>query len=325
MPDVEEEGPPPGTFVQAIERIVEGGLLRLLVSKPVQQAIGRLISGTTDVPVAYLERWSQTVRSDTAARKQITSTIASAARAVAAKDPELVDRALGRWTQQLQAKQKTREDIASRTLNVLAEDEAALEGVAPTEDFMRMFEDIAERASSDGLADLMARILAGEIRQPGSVSRRTLQVATVLDQEIVGVLNDLKPYLMGDPGWVHVPPSSREHWRRRFSLLSSVSISNEVGIRVLAPFDEHHRSLMRVGEKMIVVTAYAAILGRYVDGANLTPIGQELVSVLPLPSDLKYKEIALGIKEQDFVERVEIGDISNIDDEFRVLNLQEII
>jgi Protein of unknown function (DUF2806) len=205
--NAEEEGPPAETFVRALERITDGGLLRLLVSKPVQQAIGRLISGAADVPVAHLEKWSQSVRSDTTAQKQITSAIASAARAVAPKDPELVDRALGRWTQQLQARQKTREGIAIRTLNVLADDEAAGEDVAPSEDFMRMFEDIAEKVSSDELADLMARILAGEIRKPGSVPRRTLQVVAVLDQEIVGVLNDLKPYLMGDPGWVHVPPS----------------------------------------------------------------------------------------------------------------------
>src|SRR6185437_10933084 len=100
----------------------------------------------------------------------------------------------------------TREDIAVRALDVLAEVELAANAAAPSEDFMRVFEDICEKVSSDDLTDLMARILAGEIRKPGSVSRRTLQVVAVLDHEIVGALNELKPYLL-DPGWVHIPPS----------------------------------------------------------------------------------------------------------------------
>jgi hypothetical protein len=99
-----------------------------------------------------------------------------------------------------------------------------------------------------------------------------------------------------------------------------VSISNEVGVRVRSPFDEHDRLLIRIGEKAIVVIAKHAVTGRYVDGANLTPIGRELVSVLPLPSDSNLKEVALGFKEKDFVEKVEIGDISNIDGDLRVLS-----
>lgn len=92
MPNPDKTDLPAETFGQALERIAEGGLLRLVVSKPIQQAIGRLIWGATDVPVAYLERWSQAVRSDTIAQKQITSAVATAARAIAAGDPQLANR-----------------------------------------------------------------------------------------------------------------------------------------------------------------------------------------------------------------------------------------
>jgi hypothetical protein len=247
---------PSETFGQSLERIAEGGVLRLMASKPVQQAIGRLIYGITDVPVAYLEQWSQSIRSDTAARKQITSAIAKDALAQALEIPELINRGLYRWTRQLGAKQKIRENVGVRTLNVLAEGDIPAEAGTPSEEFVSLFEDIAEKATSDALADLMARILAGEIRRPKSISRRTLQAVAVLDQEIVAAMNDIKSYLL-DPGWVLVPPNDPLGWREKMFLLSSVSVSNEVGMRQFN-FDEHGRRAVRMGDKVIMFTSTAA-------------------------------------------------------------------
>ena len=99
MPD--DEMSPSANFGQSLERIAEGGLLRLIASKPLQQAIGRLIYGVVDVPVAKLEQWAQAIRSDTAARKQVTSAVATKARAQALGDPTLIDRAVDRWTTKL--------------------------------------------------------------------------------------------------------------------------------------------------------------------------------------------------------------------------------
>ncbi len=302
---------PSETFGQSLERIAEGGVLRLIASKPVQQAIGRLIYGITDIPVAYLDQWSQSIRSDTAARKQITSAIAKDALAQATEDPELINRGLERWTRQLGAKQKIRENVGVRTLNVLAEGDIPPEAATPSEEFMSVFEDIAEKATSDALADLMARILAGEIRRPKSISRRTLQVVAVLDQEIVAAMNDIKPYLL-DPGWLHVPPNDPLGWQEKMFLLSSVSISNEVGIRQFQ-FNEHGQCAVRMGDKVIVFTSTSSDkFPKVIDGAELTPIGKELVGVLPFTGERKFREVALGIKQYDFIKTVGIGDLDGI-------------
>jgi len=308
---IDEEERPSETFGQALERIAAGGLLRLIVSKPVQQAIGRLVYGMTDVPVAQLEQWSQSIRSNTAARKQIASAIATAARALAAEDSELIARGLERWTRQLGAKQKARDDIGIRTLNILAEEDMAPEETVPSEEFMSMFEDIAERATSDAVADLMARILAGEIRKPRSVSRRTLQVVAVLDQEIVTTMNSIKPYLL-DPDWLHIPPQKVHEWREKISLLSSVSVTTDVGLRMFT-FDEHGRAAVQMGDKAIVSTSEPSNLTMFVDGANLTPIGKELINVLPLTGERKLREVALGIKQHSFIKNVIICDADHID------------
>jgi hypothetical protein len=232
MPTTPSQDPAAETFVQAVERIAEGGLLRLVVSRPIQQAIGRLVSGITDVPIAYLENWSQRVRDDAAARKKIIAAVASSARALVSEDKDLAERGLSRWTRQLEARQKLRENIARRTLDVLAEEEVPVDALAPSEDFMRMFESIAETVSSEELADLMARILAGEIRRPCSISRRTLQIVTILDQNIVLTLKELSSLLLNSD-FMHIPPSSREKWSLGFSLLSSVSITTGAGPRTL--------------------------------------------------------------------------------------------
>jgi hypothetical protein len=66
-----EIGPLVDALGPALEHLPKGSLVALLAIKGVRQAIVRLVSGAVDLPVAYLERLSQGVRDDTAARKQI--------------------------------------------------------------------------------------------------------------------------------------------------------------------------------------------------------------------------------------------------------------
>ncbi len=303
--------------------IVEAGVVTSLLSiKEIRRAIGRLISGMVDVPHAYLERWSEGIRDDTAARKTVTATIASAALNLAKEDSALIERGLERWTRQIGDKQRARENIAICTLSVLAEGEMPQNTAAPSEDFMRAFEDMAEKVSAIELIDLMARILAGEIRKPGSVSRRTLAILPVLDQEIVGTLAKVSPYLL-DGAWVHVPPSGAGEWRQRFALLSSVSISSEVSVRSLSERDGF--SVARVGTNAVLMAVRPSKGAWFVDGAHLTPIGRELVSLLPLPTETKIEEIALGFKEHTFVEQVSIGEIVDEGGAFKVINAHEVM
>ena len=304
----EDEQPASSSIGGTFEKIAEGGLLRLIASKPIQQAIGRLVLGVVDVPVAKLEQWAQGIRSDTAARKKVGAAVAEKARALATADARLIDRGLERWTAQLGKRQDAREDIALRTLAHCAEEGLPSGGfTSPSEEFMGLFEDIAERASSEALADLMARILAGEMRRPKSVSRRTLQVAAILDQEVIDALAEVAPYQL-DGGWFHVPPGGRDGWGKNFWLLNSVSISNELGIRQLR-FDDSDRAVIRVGNNAIVVTQHPQKFSWFSDGVELTPIGRELIGVLPVRHDRKAMEIARGFLEHPQVVKVELGDI----------------
>jgi hypothetical protein len=272
-----------------------------------------------DVPKAHLEGVSQRIRSDNSASKQLSSALASAGSAAAAQDQALVARGIERWTRQLTAKQRTREEVATRALSVLTESDVPDDAAAPSEDFMLMFEYMVEKVSSDELKDLMARILAGEIRKPGGLSRRTLQIVPILDREIVRGLAEITPYML-QPSWFHVPPS-RPEWTKHFSLLSSVAITTAVSV---GGFQEQDQAFILIQSKAMRLTWKVGLPTRFFDRANLTPTGEELVSVLPLPTEAKIGEVAAGFKDCSFVEKVEVGDFRFVGNEIEMISPEEI-
>lgn len=299
--------PEPSTFLDVVKNIADGGLLRLLASKPVQQAVGRLIFGAFDVQIAYFESISRNIRRETESKDKIYEKIVPSTFPLIAADEGLAKRGIERWTQQLINKQKIRENVAIRTLEILNEAGDIEPKQAPSEDFIRMFEDIVEKISSEELDDLMARILAGEIRKSGSVSRKTLQTVSILDQSIVQALVDLQPFMFDGFFWV-VPARMRSKWYGLFELLSSVSIANSFGIRLINP-DEHGQAILKMNKKGILITFKNQKFVPAHDGINLTPTGIELISVLPLPKDRKINEIADGLREDGWWENIEVIDI----------------
>jgi hypothetical protein len=318
MPSDDDVGKPSDSRDGIIEKLFDGGLPQLLLSRPVQRALGRLVAGITDVPAAHFERWSSRIRNDTAAEQAITSAIAAAARRQVGRNEELIARGLQRWTSQLAERQSTREEIAQRTLDILQEERLPDDQPPPSEPFMRLFEDIAEKAASPDLADLMARILAGEIRKPGTISRRTLQITAVLDQEIISALYKIHPLVI-DNNFIHIPDNQAAELLSDFALLSSISITNDVGLRSLS-FDDRNLCRLRVKKQMIIIKARPSYRSGLCDGVNLTPIGQELISALPLPGESQAESIATGFKLREFVEKIEIADIDESGDELKLIN-----
>ena len=145
--------PEPSTFLDVVKNIADGGFLRLLASKPVQQAVGRLIFGAFDVPIAYFESISRNIRRETESKDKIYEKIVPSTFPLIAADEGLAKRGIERWTQQLINKQKIRENVAIRTFEILNEAGDIEPKQAPSEDFIRMFEDIVEKISSEELAE----------------------------------------------------------------------------------------------------------------------------------------------------------------------------
>jgi len=82
-------------------------------------------------------------------------------------------------------KQVNREAVADSAIEHLQEaDDPGVDNGAIDEDWMNLFEAGAEKASSDHLRDLWGRVLAGEIRTPGSFSLSTIRFISELDAKI---------------------------------------------------------------------------------------------------------------------------------------------
>ena len=296
--------------------------MRLITGKTVEQAIGRLVNGAVDVPAAYLEGWAQRKRNDTLAERQITAAIAAKAKVLAGDNEDLAQAAVRRYAAKLVARQKSVDDVANRTLTILDEGgELPADALPPNEDFMRMFEDMAERATTEGITDLLARVLAGEVRKPGSVSRRTLQVVSVMDQEIIHAVEYLR-LRMFDPNWTFVPDSDGE-FDKLADLAESVSIIRRTDVVWLRPDEQKELRFPMGSRSLITVSENDSAIS--VPAVQFTPIGREIVALLPPTAETRYTELALGLKLLLFVKQVDICDLDARDGQQFEINRKTLI
>ena len=125
---------------------------------------GRLESALYD---AAIERVAAGTGSDADTALLVDEVVASQIRAFANKK-HLAERAV--------------KHLASSSFDTEADPKSDPEEVDP--DWLNYFGGYAGKASSERIRDLWARVLAGEIRRPGSFSRATLRLLAELDQQM---------------------------------------------------------------------------------------------------------------------------------------------
>lgn len=191
-----EEAHLPNPWTDLFKSIIEGGLPQFIAG-PAGKAISRLIAGAANIPAAWFEQKARAIKDETEARSVIMKGIASASSIAAQADPALLDRALQRHVSELYRSQENREAIAKKAIENLVDEPPAPSSDGPSDEWLDVFERDAGRATSERVRDLYARVLAGEIRQPGSFSLSTLKLLNVLDSQIASTFNMCLPYLIG--------------------------------------------------------------------------------------------------------------------------------
>ena len=170
------------SVLKFIGGLVPKGILKSVQDRAVQ-GVGHLIGAKLPTILAQ----SQSARDDREARSTFRRGLVTAATAKASESPELVDRMLDRLVQEEFGKQENREAVGILALEHLSENADA--GSSDTDklldtDWLNIFSSHAEKATSERLQDLFGRILAGEVRRPGSFSMSTLRTISELDQDI---------------------------------------------------------------------------------------------------------------------------------------------
>lgn len=195
----EEVAKLPSTWAETLAGIAQDGLPAIILG-PAGKAFSRLVAGAVEIPASWLDGKAQAIRDNTNARSTIVAAVAQASANAAIQDHALLDRALTRYVADLYSKQENRESVALAALQDLTDlpaDASLTE--SPTEDWMDTFARHAETANSEHLRSLWGRILAGEIRKPGSFSLHTLHFLSLVDARIAGwIENALKYCCNGD-------------------------------------------------------------------------------------------------------------------------------
>lgn len=145
---------------------------------------GDYIAVRLDVQKAKLEKEAQGIRDSTSSNSQISAAITEKFIEQISSDSEIVRRAAQAFSREWIRKQENKDAVLAEFLDFLASDPPKPDAEGPSDDWMNVFEAYAEKASSQDLRQLWARILAGEIRKKGSFSLRTLQFLSVMDAEI---------------------------------------------------------------------------------------------------------------------------------------------
>ena len=151
------------------------------------KAVGRLGTSISNALSGIVDRWEAEKKAETDARVRIIE--ASATQAVKGLDvsPEYIREASDTFMARIVRKQinadtivhRTAEHIRNTEIGGMSEDAGDI-----SDDFLEHFGDEAGKQNSDWMRDLFARILAGEIRRPGSYSIKLIRTLSELDREV---------------------------------------------------------------------------------------------------------------------------------------------
>lgn len=155
------------------------------IKKSLWKSLGRLITGLVDVPVAYLEAKSQKIRSQADALSLVTRKAGEAAANKFGTDEKLIERTVNYFGQKLLNEQINRETIVSKAIEDLKNDPPSEDSQRDIDDdWLEMFARIAEQKSNEDIQLFLSKILAGEIRKPGSFSPQSINLLSLLNQDI---------------------------------------------------------------------------------------------------------------------------------------------
>ena len=183
------------------------------------KAFGQLCTAAIDVPGAYLTGIADERRAETAARIKLINTTAEQIAQQMQTDPEYARVAVRKFGHRVLREQVNLDLISQKAASEIRDasesnKESGPEesGEAISDDWLNAFETEARQKSTEEMQTLFGKILAGEIRKPGSYSTRSVKILGSFDQNIadhflrlcsisVSLFPDIRvPSLGGDAG-----------------------------------------------------------------------------------------------------------------------------
>ena len=158
-----------------------------LLLGPAGKALSRLLGALAEILGAKLEAYVQGIRDNKEAKTIVSKKIAEAAGITAAADATIIENAMTNLVPKQYREATNKLGVLQKTIEQLNEEPPPADAQEVDDDWLNVFERYTENASSEKLRDLWARVLAGEIRHPGSFALRTLSFISQLDQRIASI------------------------------------------------------------------------------------------------------------------------------------------
>ena len=267
------------------------------IVKRVRVGVGRLIDGGFDLAVGFAARKNDTFNFNAQQQQKVVQALATAGRNNLAKtDSELADAVARSLLNEHSLVFENRAAIGQSALDELAKNPPPLNEEDTAEmdpDWLNLFADLAGRKSTPEMQSLFAKILAGEIRRPGTFSPMAMNVLANLTQSVARkfqtlctvafyasgnyfVLVDVFPEFMTSG-----IPELQISYADVLVLRQYQLLGNDIGTGFPVAIGFHH--VFMKNSAAYVLTALASDDGakdRRISVASFTTVGLELYSLL---------------------------------------------
>jgi hypothetical protein len=177
--------------------LTESGLNVNATSRAVA-AVDRLIGNMVDWFNLPVEGSNVRARTKIEGERQLMDAMRNHAIDRMKTDREFADRAVDNYLRSIGFRQENRDAVARLAIEDLRRDpRATAGGQALTPDFMNKLERHAEDAASEEAREKWGRVLAAEIRKPGTITPRGMRLIDELDSNAAKMFEDLCKHRIG--------------------------------------------------------------------------------------------------------------------------------
>lgn len=242
---------------------------------------------------------------------------------------EFVKRTKSRMAFQELKKQENIEAVADKAVDLL-EGEEAVTAEPVEQDWMLRFFNSVEDVSNEQMQEIWAKVLAGEVKRPGTYSLRTLETLHNMTQSEAFAFQTLCAHCIfnGDARFVLHDTEYQDKFKVPFGLILKLS---ECGLVTHGSFLSADFTLQS-GKEQVVMTDDYIMTAEISDETTkinfevypLTESGIELSKVVGCHMSLdEFRTVAQRIKEKTHLNVVQVHHISRVDDETLRNNLNE--
>lgn len=289
----------------------QGGLLAPIVGKEAAKALTTFIGGALVIPNAWFARIARGIQDDADARSTIKKALAEKVAEHAIVDDALLMRMSNRWLGEEVKKQINREAVSSLAFEDLRQSPPEKE-VPVGDDFLSRFTSHAEQASTDEMQKLFGRILAGEIRKPGSYSLAALHVLSIMDAQLAKTVEEVSAWILED----FIPFSGS---MTSGPGLEKISILEDLGLvrsgLITRKFERNSKGLLIFAARHEVnapaFSCDCSVESVNFDVALITPVGQQIFKLTsPQWTDDDVRTVGSALKAQHGVACVKKGVVA---------------